>query len=297
MDILRLRITEFMKAARIDCATLAARSGVDALVLDAFLGKQADLPTSALPPVATALGVSIDALFAFDGGYNFILPDEKLYCLPTVTYLLDLCRRARVDGLLGIREEVQASESRFLSTAFALIIDGCDPIVITEILDNMTHYRRYNRVERFRNQLIKVGALHIQNATDPRLLRQILYAFFEEDVASAYEDRTRAYSYLPDNHLMGLGDRGALPSCDLLEPLLADEVSPADIYEYIMHSSIETTAAALHGASAAVQRRFFALMSPMLGSHVVYDMDIMQELSAEEIREAQETLLQKCEYE
>jgi len=134
--------------------------------------------------------------------------------------LLQWCRLARRDGLLGLENVVESVRYAYARKALQLLIDGNDPVVIRETLhlDNLTREARDLHAARVFESMggyaptlgilgAVIGLIHVMNnLTDPSLLgRGIGVAF----VATVYG--------------VGLANVFLIPAANKLKALVRDE--------------------------------------------------------------------------
>jgi chemotaxis protein MotA len=121
---------------------------VGAIVLILTAGIMEGVDPSALinlPSMMIVFGGTCGAVFAGVGMKQFLLI-PKMYAMAIleeprraaerIPTLVGFAERARKDGLLALEEEIEQIEDPFLRKGMQLVVDGTDPDLVREILEN-----------------------------------------------------------------------------------------------------------------------------------------------------------------
>ena len=106
--------------------------------------------------------------------------DEKRACMKTVSFLLNLAKKARTYGMLALAKEADETSSFLLRKGIQLTTDGAKPEVVRSVLEFYILSGDYTGQELLERCLILEGVLAIQDGLHPKLLRELLLSFFGE---------------------------------------------------------------------------------------------------------------------
>jgi hypothetical protein len=106
--------------------------------------------------------------------------DEKRACMKTVSFLLNLAKKARTYGMLALAKEADETSSFLLRKGIQLATDGAKPEVVRSVLEFYILSGNYAGQELLERCLILEGVLAIQDGLHPKLLKELLLSFFGE---------------------------------------------------------------------------------------------------------------------
>ena len=113
--------------------------------------------------------------------------DEKRACMKTVSFLLNLAKKARTYGMLALAQEAEETSSFLLRKGIQLATDGAKPEVVRSVLEFYILSGNYSGRELLERCLILEGVLAIQDGLHPKLLKELLLSFFGEVDYQTYE--------------------------------------------------------------------------------------------------------------
>jgi flagellar motor component MotA len=106
--------------------------------------------------------------------------DEKRACMKTVSFLLNLAKKARTYGMLALAKEADETSSFLLRKGIQLATDGAKPEVVRSVLEFYILSGNFTGQELLERCLILEGVLAIQDGLHPKLLKELLLSFFGE---------------------------------------------------------------------------------------------------------------------
>ncbi len=121
---------------------------------------------------------------------------EKKECLELVLVIIGLAVKARREGLLSIEDDTLNLTNSNLRQGIELVVDGTDPECVRNILQIKIIAGNLRGKELLSSLIILEGVLMIQDGTNPRLLKETLFAFFPVhliqsiDLSEYFEDIT-----------------------------------------------------------------------------------------------------------
>lgn len=85
---------------------------------------------------ATFAATSFEQMREIPALYKRVMDDERPDLQARVDLLVGYAERARRDGLLALDEEIQGLDDEFTRKGLQLVVDGTDPELVREILEN-----------------------------------------------------------------------------------------------------------------------------------------------------------------
>lgn len=128
---------------------------------------------------------------------------DKKKILPSIELILRLSQKARREGLLSVEDDVPSVEPLFLKNGLRLVIDGCDPEEVRELLLAGIHAGRFSGKELLLRMIAANGVLGIQEGISPNLLRRKLYACLGEEFEPDAESDSTPSSAVIENEDSG----------------------------------------------------------------------------------------------
>lgn len=95
---------------------------------------------------------------------------------------------AHNEGLLGLEEYANKSVQALLQKGINLVIDGADPELVREILENKYYANGSEGVDALCDVLIIEGMLKIQMGSHPTVLEQVLRSMLSDRIDSKLEE-------------------------------------------------------------------------------------------------------------
>lgn len=223
------------------------------------------------------------------------LDSEKEQCKPLIHKLVELSNLARSKGLLAL--EIEIEQDLFLKTAISLVIDGTDPELIKQILQNLILADRYSGFELLSRLLIAEGILAIQQGENPRIIALKLYSMLgEKHLFMADDTLSSAHEKLPAVHqfLRSIKDNPALAESAQFEKVVL-QIHDRSIQVVLYSENENTIVTALHGCGIAVIQKVLANISVNIGLSIAENWETMKPSRKESIIFCQEEILKKIE--
>ena len=85
---------------------------------------------------ATMAGTTMDRIKAIPSLYKIAFSPPELHFGGRVKMLVGFAERARREGLLALEDEIDELDDEFAKKGLQLVVDGTDPDLVREILDN-----------------------------------------------------------------------------------------------------------------------------------------------------------------
>ena len=134
---------------------------------------------------------------------NMYFSDEdKKSCLPLINKIIELGNIARMKGVLVLQLEIEQEQSLFLKTAGNLIINGTDPQIVKEILQNLILSENHTGAQLLERLIIAEGILGVQSGENPDILAMRLASMLGEkyltevDAFPHQEKQSENYQFL-----------------------------------------------------------------------------------------------------
>jgi chemotaxis protein MotA len=115
---------------------LAMGAMMEGSQIPAFLNVPAFLVVMGGMSGATLAGTSMERMKAIPALYKKAMSGERPDMLGQLDLLVGFAERARREGLLALDDEVAELDDEFTKKGLQLVVDGTDPDLVREILDN-----------------------------------------------------------------------------------------------------------------------------------------------------------------
>ena len=134
-------------------------------------------------------GKSISTLSIYNIDFEAaMLPEEECEEACFIKHAMALSEKARREGLITLEERLDRkgiAEHDVFEYGLPLIIDDLDPNVIERVLDSLIE-RETDPVRKNLAQAKKAAVMSIRDGDNPRVLSQILLAYFDEDITGEF---------------------------------------------------------------------------------------------------------------
>lgn len=107
--------------------------------------------------------------------------EEKKSCMNIVNNILELAQTARCCGLLELEKQIESEKYQdliLLKTAVLLIVDGTDPVIVKEIIENYLITSQLSNKEFLENLIICKGVLAIQQGENLEWIKEKCCSLF-----------------------------------------------------------------------------------------------------------------------
>ena len=216
--------------------------------------------------------------------------EEKKPLLKLVAEITHLANITRMEGVLALDKKIEELDDRLLQTGLGLIVDGTDPEIVKEIMDNKIITSFKTGAELLSQLIIRDGSLAIQCGYNPRIIEHMMLALLgdeftlddmqsaESDVAFLYEGLIAEFEVF--NPEKGLED---------FEKLINLEYR--DMQHLIRETDLKELSIALRGATAELRKHFLSNVSKNLCVAILSDMKYMGPVRQADIHAAQQKIL------
>lgn len=202
--------------------------------------------------------------------------EEKRFCLGTAQKLISLAQTARCYGLLELENAAQSpdySSPLLLGTAVSLIVNGTDPAIVREVLENYLISSDLSNQEFLENMLVYKGMTAIQMGENISCIHEILCSLFGLEFQKEYQT-CFSHEDAPSDLIENLQNASQLlesfPKSPLLDTIsdflpeprsiqrILSEVSFMDMEYALLGSSLQVIQLFLKNLAKQNQQQFFA---------------------------------------
>ncbi|MDR1669477.1 MAG: hypothetical protein LBR76_05935, partial [Oscillospiraceae bacterium] len=153
---------------------------------------------------------------------NFSNSDREA-CKPLVYRFVDLCKTARLKGLLALDLEMELEEDFFFYTAVGMVIDDVEPQTIRSVLEGLILAGKYSGAALLSRLMISEGALSLQQRDMPRTTVLRMGAMLGEDhsdrlIEELFSGKTAKAAFT--QFLESIQEQRVLPECVRFETVL-----------------------------------------------------------------------------
>lgn len=110
--------------------------------------------------------------------------EDRKKCIKTIPRILEFADIARRQGLLAFESLTNEDDDFILKIAVALIVDGTDPFIVKNILNNFILSGSYNSYEKLNACIITEGFLSIQSGENPKMIQLKLVSMLGEKICA-----------------------------------------------------------------------------------------------------------------
>lgn len=221
--------------------------------------------------------------------------DDKKKCKPTIHRLLELSNLSRRSGILALETEMLNEQDLFLKTAVELVIDGTDPELIAQILQNLILADDYSGSGLLNRLLIAEGVLALQQGENPRIIALKLlsvlgegYLSLTDEVSAAGVNRSSKISQF----LRTIRDKQALPESAAFEETIL-QMDDRSIQRVLYGMDEYILLAASCGCGSHAINKLFMNLSLNTGIHLCDDWDTMKPSRKGHILSCQKKILDR----
>lgn len=146
--------------------------------------------------------------------------EEKETCVSVIYRVVELANLTRQQGVLALDAEMADEPDFFLKTAVQLVVDGTDPALVKQILQNLILADAYMGADLLRRLLTAEGVLSLQQGENPRIIGMKCAAMLGEKFVPVVMDTLYSQADQDEKYwrlLRDLKDRRTLPECEAFE--------------------------------------------------------------------------------
>lgn len=221
--------------------------------------------------------------------------EDKEKCEPVIYKILELANLARTRGILALEIEVKQEPSIFLKTAIGMVVDGTDPVLVKQVLQNLILADEYSGSQLLERLLMAEGVLAVQRGENPQIISLKLSAMLGENYISPIREKfledtgktTKFYSALRT-----LNDRTALPESAEFEAVFL-RMDDRSIQTVLHDIDFSCLLHALHGCGGSLIQKILQNLSMNTGLQICGDLENNKSLRKESVLECQELIMKK----
>lgn len=217
--------------------------------------------------------------------------EDKRRCLPLVSEILLLAKKARALGLLSLIETIETCPTPFLKKGLQLIVDGEKPHAVRDILEITIVSGGFRGRQLLERCIILEGLMGIQAGLTPRSIRELLLSFLGEEIAQTYETDLDDGTCGDLDSFLKTMEQSQPPSppqspLSLLFSKLCDE----EIQQCLKEISTLDLAKALKNMNARTQMRIFNTLPKRGALFLRETLEQMDQVPPSAVAEAQERI-------
>ncbi|MDR1693511.1 MAG: hypothetical protein LBR72_09155 [Oscillospiraceae bacterium] len=221
---------------------------------------------------------------------------DKEGCKPLIYRFLDMCKTARLKGLLTLDLEMELEEDFFLYTAVGMVIDGVAPQTVRSVLEALILSGKYSGSALLRRLLIAEGALSMQQQDTPRMTILRMCALLGESFADRmieelFSGKTSRAAFTL--FLRGIQEQRVLSECVPFENVLAN-LDGRSIQAVLRGVPDAVLLEALRGCSYGLIRKVLENISLNTGYWIAENWETYQGTRREPIYTCQEEIIEKA---
>jgi FliG C-terminal domain len=213
---------------------------------------------------------------------------EKLQCMKLIDDLVNLSRMARRNGLLSLIQVAEQGSSFFLKKGLQLVVDGVNPQVVRDIMENYIISGDYDGKDLLERCIILEGVTAIQQGFHPKVTKEFLLSFLGEDNYEIYQKEYGGGSQESlESYLREIEDTPA-PSSNgsKLDQVILNLDNDA-IEKFLMEINTADLAKSLKGMGGQAQIKIFDNLSKKAAYGLKDSLDNLDSIDDAELSEIQ----------
>lgn len=221
---------------------------------------------------------------------------DREACKPLIYRFVDLCKTARLKGLLALDLEMELEEDFFLYTAVGMVIDDVAPQTIRSVLEGLILSGKFNGAALLSRLMISEGALSLQQRDTPRMTVLRMSAMLGEDYADRiieelFSGKTTKATF--SLFLEGIQEQRALMECMQFETVFIN-LDSRSIQAVLRGIPDAVLLEALRGCSYALIRKILENISLNTGYWIAENWESYLGTRREPIYTCQEEIIEKA---
>ncbi|MCL2224769.1 MAG: hypothetical protein FWB96_07370 [Defluviitaleaceae bacterium] len=206
---------------------------------------------------------------------------EREACLPIIDMMMGCAQAARKHGVLALEEFANKQDNDFFTFAIMLVVDGTDPQLVKGMLETLISTGGHTGAALLERIIITEGALSVQAGEHPRLVETKLLCVLGEEFL---RKRGHFPAYNPTDEL-------AARTAEVLANYQPDEtfsnkIAPmtnVEIQCAFNGVQMAELAIAITTCTHEAATKLLSNLSPRLAAQILDDIEILGEISKEEI--------------
>ena len=187
--------------------------------------------------------------------------EDKRQCLQLVVEIIALAAQARRDGLLALVKDADKCTHFLLRKGLQLLVDGVEHSVVKAVMAHHVMSRNFRGKDLLERCLIMEGVLAIQRGLNPKIIRELLLSFFDEDSYGLFdrEFEERNVERLK-TYLRQVKDTpSSSPMASKIDDILV-KMNDETLGEFLKQISTADLAKAVKGMGGKAQLRIFKIL-------------------------------------
>ena len=218
---------------------------------------------------------------------------EKLQCMKLIDDLVNLSIMARRNGLLSLIQVAEQGTSFLLNKGLQLVVDGVNPQVVREIMENYIISGDYDGIDLLKRCIILEGVTAIQQGFHPKVTKEFLLSFLGEDNYEIYQKEYGGGGQESlKSYLREIEDTPASSSKGSLLDQAILNLANDDIEKFLMEINTADLAKTLKGMGGQAQIKIFNNLSQKAASGLKDSLDNLDSVDETELSEIQELILE-----
>ena len=218
---------------------------------------------------------------------------EKLQCMKLIDDLVNLSIMARRNGLLSLIQVAEQGTSFLLNKGLQLVVDGVNPQVVREIMENYIISGDYDGIDLLKRCIILEGVTAIQQGFHPKVTKEFLLSFLGEDNYEIYQKEYGGGSQESlKSYLREIEDTPASSSKGSQLDQVILNLDNDDIEKFLMEINTADLAKSLKGMGGQAQIKIFNNLSQKAASGLKDSLDNLDSVDKTELSEIQELVLE-----
>ena len=217
---------------------------------------------------------------------------EKQQCMKLIADLVDLSVMARRNGLLSLIQVAEQRSSFLLSKGLQLVVDGVNPQVVRDIMENYIISGEYAGKELLERCIILEGVTAIQQGFHPKVTKEFLLSFLGEDSYEMYQKEYEGGNR--DSLELYLKEIEDMPASSAkgskLDQFILDMDDDA-VERFLMEINTGDLAKLLKGMGGQAQIRIFSNLSKKAAYGLKDTLEDLDSMDDAELAEVQDMVL------
>ena len=218
--------------------------------------------------------------------------EDKQQCMKLIVDLVDLSVMARRNGLLSLIQVAEQRSSFLLSKGLQLVVDGVNPQIVRETMENYIISGDYAGKELLERCIILEGVTAIQQGFHPKVTKEFLLSFLGEDSYELYQKEYEGGNGDSlELYLKEIEDtQASSPKGSQLDQFILDMNDEA-VERFLMEINTGDLAKLLKGMGGQTQIKIFSNLSKKAAYGLKDSLDDLESIEEAELAEVQDMVL------
>ncbi len=217
---------------------------------------------------------------------------EKRQCMKLISYLINLSKMARRNGLLSLIQVAEETSSFLLKKGLQLVVDGVAPQLLRNVMESYIVSGDYEGKELIERCLILEGVAAIQQGLHPKVIKELLLSFLGEDSYEIYQKEFENESKDSlKSYLKAIEDTPSLSSRGSKLDQIILKLNNDALEKFLMEINTGDLAKSLKGMGGQAQIRIFNNLSKKAAHALKDTIEDLNSLDPSELAAAQQIAL------